>query len=118
MPERKPAVIMGDILLAISRIQQYTHQVTFDMFCQNFMLAEACLYNLQLMGEAVGRLPNEIKEAYPQVPWTLIKGVRNRLIHAYFGTDLMVVWRIIQEELPSLEAEIESIKLQLQANAS
>ena len=55
------------------------------------MAVEACLYNIQIIGEAVSKLPEDIKEKNPQIPWGLIKGMRNRLIHEYFGTDLNLV---------------------------
>jgi len=55
------------------------------------MIIEACLYNIQIIGEAVTQLPDDIKNDSPNIPWALIKGMRNRLIHEYFGTDLPVV---------------------------
>lgn len=67
------------------------------------MVVEACLYNVQVIGEAISKLPQAVKNNYPPIPWTLIKGMRNRLIHEYFGTDLPVVWNVIKNELPALE---------------
>jgi uncharacterized protein with HEPN domain len=66
------------------------------------MVLEACLYNIQVIGEAVSKLPDDIKKSEPGVPWTLIKGMRNRLIHEYFGTDVEIVWKVIKNELPEM----------------
>jgi uncharacterized protein with HEPN domain len=71
------------------------------------MVVEACLYNIQVIGEAVSKLPEEVKKDNPDIPWTLIKGMRNRLIHDYIGTDLEVVWNIIVNELPSFAERLQ-----------
>ena len=110
MPERKSSVIIGDILTCIDHIKQYTTGLSFDDFSKNFMTIEACLYNIQIIGEAVSKLPDDIKETNPQIPWILIKGMRNRLIHEYFGTDLPLVWDTIKKDLPSFQTELERIR--------
>jgi len=79
------------------------------------MTVEACLYNIQIIGEAVAQLADDIKDGAPQIPWTLIKGMRNRLIHEYFGTDLPVVWNVIKNELPAFKTELEKIQKDLAA---
>ncbi len=114
MPERKPSVVIGDILGCISRMQQYTSDLSFEAFAQNFMVAEACLYNIQIIGEAVVHLPDELKQKETPIPWKLMKGMRNRLIHEYFGTDLPLVWRVIKEDIPSFEATLKTIMASLQ----
>jgi uncharacterized protein with HEPN domain len=73
------------------------------------MTVEACLYNIQIIGEAVSLLPQTIKKENPGIPWVAIKGMRNRLIHEYFGTDLLLVWRVIKEELPELKSSLEEL---------
>ena len=113
MPERKPSLIIEDILRCIHHIQTYTSGISFDEFTTNFMITEACLYNIQVIGEAVTKLPEDLKETETQIPWKLIKGMRNRLIHEYFGTDLPLVWNVIQNELPSFGVELERILIQL-----
>jgi uncharacterized protein with HEPN domain len=73
------------------------------------MVIEACLYNIQIIGEAVAQLPDEIKNSNQHIPWVLIKGMRNRLIHEYFGTDLLVVWNVIQNDLPTFKSDLQAI---------
>ena len=110
MSERKPSVIIEDILTCIEHIESYTTNLSFDQFSAHYMTVEACLYNIQVIGEAAVRLPENIKDDNPQIPWPLIKGMRNRLIHEYFGTDLNVVWNVIKNELPTLKTELEKIQ--------
>ena len=109
MPERKPSAIIKDILNCIDRIQTYTGDLSFDEFSKNFMAVEASLYNIQIIGEAVSHLPDSVRVDNPQIPWILIKGMRNRLIHEYFGTDLSLVWNTIKEDLPSFKTGLEKI---------
>ena len=109
MSERKPSALIKDILKCTGQIQIYTKNLSFDEFSFNFMVVEACLYNIQVIGEAVSRIPDDIKETEKQIPWQLIKGMRNRLIHEYFGTDLQLVWNVIKNELPSFRDELEKI---------
>ncbi len=110
MPERKPSAYIKDILKIINHIRLYTKELSFDEFSKNFMAVEACLYNIQVIGEAVSQLPENLKEEENHIPWVLIKGMRNRLIHEYFGTDLPVVWHVIKNELPSFKNELERIQ--------
>lgn len=109
MSERKPSVIIGDILQSIDHIESYTTNLNFEDFVANFMVTEACLYNVQIIGEAVSKLPDDIKKSEEQIPWQLIKGMRNRLVHEYFGTDLQLVWNVIKNELPSFRDELQRI---------
>ena len=87
----------------------YISSLSFDEFSSNFMVVEACLYNIQIIGEAVSRLPEDVRKYNQHIPWNLIKGMRNRLIHDYIGTDLQVVWNIIRNELPSFENSLHKI---------
>ena len=77
------------------------------------MVVEACLYNIQIIGEAVNPLSDDVKNANPEIPWTLIKGMRNRLIHEYFGTDLQLVWNVITDDLPVFKAQLEPLLIDL-----
>ena len=109
MSERKPSAYINDILKSIQHISDYSGKLTLDDFTSNFMVVEACLYNIQIIGEAVSKIPQEIKKSEPKIPWTLIKGMRNRLIHDYIGTDLQLVWTVIKNELPSFEKRLVKI---------
>lgn len=110
MSERKPSAVIEDILKCIEHIQSYTAGLSFEDFSSHFMTIEACLYNIQIIGEAVSLLPTDIKDDNPHVPWTLIKRMRNRLIHEYFGTDLQLVWNVIKNELSDFQNDLKIIR--------
>ena len=113
MSDRKPSVIIDDILNCIAHIQLYSSNLSFEQFSDNYMAVEACLYNIQIIGEATSQLPADVKEGNAYIPWASIKGMRNRLIHEYFGTDLPVVWNVIRNELPSFEDSLKIIRSSL-----
>ncbi len=113
MPERKPSAIIEDILLCIDHIQSYTSGLSFEQFSTHYMTVEACLYNIQVIGEAVTIFPKNIKEENPDIKWAAIKGMRNRLIHEYFGTDLQLVWNVITDELPELKNRLTVLHSEL-----
>ena len=109
MSKRVPSTVLNDILYCIDHIMIYTASLSFDDFTSNFMVIEACLYNIQIIGEAVAQLPDDVKNDNQHIPWALIKGMRNRLIHEYFGTDLPVVWNVIKNDLPTFKSDLQSI---------
>lgn len=65
--------------------------------------------SLEVIGEAVKNLPEEFREAYPEVEWRSIARMRDRLIHTYFGMDYQLVWDVVQEKLPELKRNIQRI---------
>lgn len=113
MSERKPSALIGDILKCIQNIQKYNSGISFDEFSSNFMIVEACLYNIQVIGEAVTKIPDDFKKNEQGIPWALMKGMRNRLIHDYIGTDLSLVWNVIKNELPTFEKDLKRIFISL-----
>jgi uncharacterized protein with HEPN domain len=76
---------------------------------QDRMLALAVVKEIEIVGEAALKVSSETRQAYPELPWEDIAGMRHRLIHAYFDINLDIVWRTLQEDLPSLIATLEGI---------
>ncbi|MDR3679200.1 MAG: DUF86 domain-containing protein [Flavipsychrobacter sp.] len=110
MSKKSTSIIIDDILSFIDRIQLYTDIVSFDDFTANAMMVEACLYNIQIIGEAVTDLDDNIKAANPQIPWILITNMRNRITHEYAGVDLPAIWNVIKQDLPYLKVQLTKLK--------
>lgn len=102
MPERNLLLYLEDIEDSGRAILGYVQGMSFEEFCHDRKTFSAVIREFEIIGEAVGKLPAEFRQNYPEVRWQDIKDFRNILIHEYFGVDLEIVWKVIQEELPIL----------------
>ena len=109
---RKHKAFLNDILNAIQKIERYSRGLTFESFSKNELMQDAIVRNLEIIGEAVKNIPQNIRDMMPEIEWKKIAGLRDILIHAYFGIDVEVVWDIIKNKVPQLKEKIlELIKL-------
>ena len=102
-------VYLEDIVEAIRRIQSYTQSLPKENFSDDFKTIDAVIRNLEIIGEAIKKVPEDIRMRYPEVEWKKIAGLRDILIHEYFGIDMDIVWDIIQSKLPVLNRQISQI---------
>ena len=107
--QRDYKVLINDILEAIHRIELYTASLAIDDFSESQLYQDAVVRNLEIIGEAVKRLPSELIEKHPDIEWKKIAGLRDILIHAYFGIDIEIVWDVIQNKLPELKNQLSLI---------
>ena len=112
MPESKrdKNLYLVDIKECIRNIESYTKDLTFEKFKNNKMAVDAVVRNLEIIGEAANNLSDEIKRKSKDIEWGEIVGMRNKIIHEYFGVDLEIIWTAIKEEIPKLKKEINKIK--------
>lgn len=103
-------IYLDDILEAIEKIQGYIKKISYEQFSKNSMISDAVIRNLEVIGEAVKSLPSEIKNKHPNIEWRKISGLRDILIHEYFGINLKIVWDIVINKIPELKKSIIKIK--------
>lgn len=101
--------MLMDILESIEKIFRYTKGMSFEDFSSDEKTMDAVVRNFEVIGEAANRVEDEVKKKYPKVEWRRIIGLRNRIVHEYFGIDFNIVWMIIEENLKTFKAEIEEI---------
>ena len=102
---------LDDIIQTIDKIERFTKGMDYENFSADEKTIFAVVRGLEVIGEAVKNIPDEVKEDNPEMPWSEIAGMRNKLIHAYFGVDLSVVWMTVKSDLPELEAKIKNLNL-------
>ena len=98
-----------DILNEIEKINEFVGAMDYDEFVQDEKTIYAVVRSFEIMGEATKNIPDEIKDANNQIPWSKIGGMRNKLIHEYFGVDYETLWNTIKNRLPEIKPPIMKI---------
>lgn len=100
---------LHDILKAISKIEQYLESMSLAQFKKNELVIDAVIRNFEIIGEASKGIPISIQSSYPEIPRKQMCGMRNILIHEYFGVDVDTVWHTAKKQLPILKKQIADI---------
>ena len=106
---RNSRVYFEDILEASRRIQAFTKNYTLRQFSNDDKTFDAVVRNLEIIGEAVKNIPSSFRSKHSEVEWKKIAGLRDILVHEYFGVDVEIVWDIIQHKIPVLKKQIQTI---------
>jgi uncharacterized protein with HEPN domain len=98
-----------DILDAIAEIQKFTHGMDYEAFQKDDKVIRAVEMNFIIIGEAATQIPETIEEKYSTIPWSLMRAMRNRIVHVYFNIDESMMWDTVQNDLPPLIKELEKL---------
>ncbi len=109
--KRDDKLYIDDIIDSILAIEKYIHEVDYNTFIENRMLYSATIRELEIIGEATGKISQKLKEKYPDIDYRTVKDFRNVLAHEYFGVDMEIVYSIVKHKLPTLKEEILKIDI-------
>jgi uncharacterized protein with HEPN domain len=107
--ERDYLFFLEDMLESMHRIIDYTEDISFKEFQDSNLILDAVVRNLEIIGEAANNIPESIKKKYPKLPWRQMIGLRNFVVHEYFGIDYENIWKIITDDLPDNIQDLKEI---------
>ena len=109
MKQREYVDYVQDILTSIDDIKEFIKGQDFESFLKDKKTKNAVIRSIEVIAEAAKYIPASIKNNDPDIPWTKIKGMRNKMIHEYFGIDEEILWKVAVEDIPPLRQKIKKI---------
>jgi uncharacterized protein with HEPN domain len=106
---RDYTLYLKDILEAMEAIEKFVEGIEFDSFQRNDMISSAVIRKFEIIGEATKNIPETIRNKYPEIPWKEMAGMRDRLIHLYFGIKYDLVWHTIKDVIPQVKSLIRKV---------
>jgi len=113
--KKNPKIFIGHILECIERIEEYTKNTSKEKFYASVELQDAVIRRIEIIGEAVKNIPKETKDKYKDIAWKDIAGMRDILIHGYFGVDLEITWKVVKQDIPDLKKKLLKVKKDLES---
>ena len=107
--KRNYKLFIKDIILAMKSIEEFVEGLSLDEVKEDDKTSSAVIRKFEIIGEATRHVPDNLKENYPDIPWKKMGGMRDRLIHAYFGVDYRLVWEAIKIDIPKLKPRLEEV---------
>ena len=101
---------VGDMIAFGERVLAYTDGLDLPGFVANTLVYDATLRNLELIGEAATRVPDDVRRRHPEIPWRMIIATRNRLVHGYLGIDDETLWSIVVTDVPALLPQLRALR--------
>ena len=112
---RDPRLYLAEMLAAADAVEDFVKGMEFDAFLLDDKTSSAVVRKFEIIGEASKNISSTLKERYPEIPWKEMAGMRDKVIHLYFGVDREAVWLVVKERIPSLKPLIEEILRDLEA---
>jgi uncharacterized protein with HEPN domain len=98
-----------DVLDSIEKIEKYCQSMTYNQFLDDDKTRDAVVRNFEIIGEAAKNIPDSIKKRFPDIAWRSLTGMRDKLVHGYFGVSFPIVWETIESDLPFLKKQIKEL---------
>lgn len=112
--KRDHKLFIKDIISAMKSIEEFVKGLSLDEVREDDKTSSAVIRKFEIIGEATRHVPDNLKERYPNIPWKRMAGMRDRLIHAYFGVDYRLVWEAIKIDIPEIKPRLQEILVELE----
>jgi len=112
--KREIADFVEDIVTAMDKAIRFVEGMSYEEFIEDDKTVFVVIRAIEVISEAVKNIPDDVREAYPEIPWKGMAGMRDKVIHAYFGVDLNVVWETVQERIPEVRPLFKEMLKDLQ----
>lgn len=109
MKKRETKLLIEDVIDSIKKIEKYIQHFTKEQFLKSDQLQDAIVRRLEIIGEATKNIPEDVRKTAPEIQWSKISGMRNIIVHDYFGINLERVWETIHKDLPFLKKEMSEL---------
>lgn len=109
MKQRDFTDYLQDILDAINNIEEFVDDMSFEQFVKDKKTLHAVVRNIEIIGEASKNIPDSVKAKHKELPWKKMTGMRDKLIHGYFGVDVETLWKAVKENIPPLKKSVQKM---------
>ena len=109
----KNKIVVEKLIKYTSKLLDYTNGIEYDDFAANSILVEACVFNLSQIGELANKIDKNFELEHTSIPWRILYGLRNKIVHDYEGVNLTLIWDIIKDDLPALHNKLKELNMHL-----
>ncbi|PIV70126.1 MAG: hypothetical protein COS08_01870 [Euryarchaeota archaeon CG01_land_8_20_14_3_00_38_12] len=106
---RDYTLFLEDIVDCIEKIDEFVRDMSFEEFAKDDKTLSAVVRKLEIIGEATKNIPGDIRRKHKEIPWSDMAKIRDKIIHAYFGINYQIIWKVIKEKLPGLKPMLRQI---------